>query len=349
MVMAKKAQECRVFVIGPMSDVTGEPLPNLQIVQGALLKIFGELGVAAVVDIPQEKYGSNIPADVFHAIDASDLVVADISRRSPNVMYELAFAHALGVPTILVDCRPSSSNLESKPIFYLTQDRTEYLADFKEAEVIRFLSQRIAHWRKSAVDLSQNPLTAFYGMPLVDISAVAGIAAGYAENFVKPIQNAIQGKFDKQPVAAPGAIVVVLPTNLDGLRQEALELRKRLAEGFGEANVLSPALIVAEDRDGTVERRTVTYVNGVVVDLPRTLFPLRNSARYRRYKKAVENNPQLLEKMEQRLIDAFGKVLKSQEGVQKELVFVTRPSRAVRKMREIDQRRRSRQAGQPKA
>jgi nucleoside 2-deoxyribosyltransferase len=83
-----------------------------------------------------EAYGNHIPEDVFSAIDLSDLVVADISHRSPNVMYELAFAHALGIPTISSICptrshRPSRRKTNhplappaKRKIFYLSQERT---------------------------------------------------------------------------------------------------------------------------------------------------------------------------------------------------------------------------------
>ena len=55
-------------------------------------------------------------------------VVADISRRSPNVIYELAFAHALGTPTLLVDAAPRPGE-PRRPIFYLAQDRTDDVRD----------------------------------------------------------------------------------------------------------------------------------------------------------------------------------------------------------------------------
>jgi nucleoside 2-deoxyribosyltransferase len=36
------------------------------------------------------------------AIREADLIVADVSRKNPNVLYELGYAHALRKPTLLL-------------------------------------------------------------------------------------------------------------------------------------------------------------------------------------------------------------------------------------------------------
>ena len=49
-----------------------------------------------------EMYGESILEDLYKAIEESDLVVADLSHRNPNVMYELGYAHAVRKPVILI-------------------------------------------------------------------------------------------------------------------------------------------------------------------------------------------------------------------------------------------------------
>src|SRR4051794_36552467 len=92
----------RISVIGPMSN-RGKPLQNTLRIRNAIEKILESLpDVSYTVGAPQDTYSDHIPTGVFEAIDLSDLVVVDISARSPCVMYELAYAHALGVPTLVV-------------------------------------------------------------------------------------------------------------------------------------------------------------------------------------------------------------------------------------------------------
>jgi hypothetical protein len=40
--------------------------------------------------------------DILAAIAASEIVIADCTRRNPNVFYEIGIAHTLGKPTILI-------------------------------------------------------------------------------------------------------------------------------------------------------------------------------------------------------------------------------------------------------
>ncbi len=48
------------------------------------------------------KPGAILANAVTDAIRTADLIVADVSRKNPNVLYELGFAHALRKPTLLL-------------------------------------------------------------------------------------------------------------------------------------------------------------------------------------------------------------------------------------------------------
>src|SRR5258706_14794038 len=154
----------RIFIIGPMSD-GGRPLENTHNIKTALEAIFRNHGeiLDIQLDIPQELYGTNIPRDVFSAIDLSDLVIADISHRSPNVMYELAFAHALGINTMLVDIDDvSSSDLpraSKRSIFYLRHDRTIRPSSGSQEDIRAGLEPLIRNWLTGERELPTNPLT----------------------------------------------------------------------------------------------------------------------------------------------------------------------------------------------
>jgi nucleotide-binding STING sensor domain-containing protein len=329
------AEMKRIFIIGPMSDDSGLPLDNIRHIKAALETIFQGRGDIQI-DIPQEQYTPNIPMTVFSAIDFSDLVIADISHRSPNVMYELAFADALGIPTMLIEMpdAPADPRLPRKSIFYLAQNRTHQPASIAQQELVAQLRPLMDDWLAKPERYSGGgPLSQFFhGIPLVDVSAVAGIALGYAENFIVPLVTAIQGPAGKGPmkqtydgkdVPDPTAIVVVLPIDLDNLVQEEKWLENELGKSFGERGTLCKVL-TAETLKG---KRTVPfYIEGIFIDIPRTLIPLRRSPRIRRMQKAKDDNWKVMEK---RLIQAFKRSLQdvaqsSNDIAEKLLHIVTR-------------------------
>ena len=65
------------------------------------------------VTAPEHLQGNRIANEVFRELDKADLVVLDLSSRpgttapSPNVMYELALVHALGLPFMLISSDPT--------------------------------------------------------------------------------------------------------------------------------------------------------------------------------------------------------------------------------------------------
>lgn len=298
----------RVFIIGPMSD-GGRPIENTHNIKEALEGIFRDRGdiIDVQLDIPQELYGSNIPRDVFSAIDLSDLVVADISHRSPNVMYELAFAHALGISTMLIDIEdvlsPGLPLASKKSIFYLRHDRIIQPSSGSREDIRVALEPLIHSWLNGEHELPTNPLTEFYDVPIVDISAVAGIVLGYAENFVSPLMTAIHREIvqthDGKSVGIPTAIVIVVPESLEHLNETEGAVRRELEASFGDAGSVCQKLIAST----SMGPRTVPfYVAGAFVDVPRTLISLRRSRRVQRLHRL---NNAAWRTMERKLIDAF--------------------------------------------
>ena len=57
--------------------------------------------------------GAELTSSILDSIRQADLIVADVSRQNPNVLYEVGFAHALRKPTILLVNIKSDSNLPS--------------------------------------------------------------------------------------------------------------------------------------------------------------------------------------------------------------------------------------------
>jgi hypothetical protein len=63
----------------------------------------------------------NIMAAIMHGIQSADLIIAEITTRNPNVMYELGIAHAL-----------------EKPVAMLTQDIDQVPFDLRSYRVIKY-------------------------------------------------------------------------------------------------------------------------------------------------------------------------------------------------------------------
>jgi hypothetical protein len=124
---------------------------------------------------------------VIKAIDRADLVIVDITDHNPNVFYELAVCHALGIPTILIREKPKA---DSVPVPFDIRDFYYYDIEVNKPRAIRdLLEEKIAEVDKqiAAGVIFDNPLTLYYKEPITNISPAAGLAQGYFHNFVKPV------------------------------------------------------------------------------------------------------------------------------------------------------------------
>lgn len=94
-------------------------------------------GVNAIVKRGDEESHQNILAHIVQQISKARLVIANVSTRNPNVMYELGIAHALGKPVILI-----SKGDETNLPFDLRNQTTIFFND--RSDLIRKLQHHIA-------------------------------------------------------------------------------------------------------------------------------------------------------------------------------------------------------------
>ena len=45
---------------------------------------------------------TDILVDIWHSLNGADIVIADITGRNPNVLYELGIAHTLAKPVLII-------------------------------------------------------------------------------------------------------------------------------------------------------------------------------------------------------------------------------------------------------
>lgn len=301
-----------VFIIGPMGKKVTDPSHTMALKE-AVEKILPDLGLIREkfrVKTPDELRGTGIVNSVFHEMDMADLAIADISYRSPNVFYEIAFFNALGTPMIIFDLEKNEGEDQDIP-FYWNQSRIEFVRRFDLAELAPRLKASMQQLMddKVAIDLNTNPISQFYDFPMVDISAATGIAVGYFDNFVKNVIAERTGA-----IAASGGklreLIIIRPESLNSFNDDEYRLNQAYPD-FEKGSY-----------DAPISRRGAVYLNHVTgnmaLDLPTALYTLNYSPRYKKLSSRLTKFPNyrsedgdiLLNRLGQRMIDAFFQTLK---------------------------------------
>lgn len=72
-----------------------------------------ELGIVAE-RVDEQHFSETILEQIYRQIDASDLIIADMTDQNPNVFYEVGYAHAKGKPCALITQRASDIPFDLK-------------------------------------------------------------------------------------------------------------------------------------------------------------------------------------------------------------------------------------------
>lgn len=300
-----------VFIIGAMGQQKGALAGHTAAMKEALKITFEQLGFEehqVSIKIPDELSSSGIVDSVFHEMDMADLAVVDISSRSPNVFYELAFFNALGTPFIAFDLEQSDGSVDIP--FYFNQTRMERVPEFTVKTLSKSLLQRLKSFfdRGEMIDLTNNPLSRFYDMPLIDISAATGLAVGYFDNFVRHVIMEGTGAIAMDENALD-KLIIVRPAGLGSFTQD----EKRIKAAFPDASDLKATALS--------HRRKAVFLNcvkdGQAIDLPTAIYTLEQSPRYKKLKERVSKfqnldrteGTQALDRLGEKMIDAFFKTL----------------------------------------
>jgi hypothetical protein len=285
-----------IFVIGPMGaaadnrsllekfsdrfrgrspDRREEHIPNIGEAARQALKALQFRDDQFEIYIPTELLGGSIVENVFSKIDEADFAIADISHRSANVFYEVAFFNALGTPVILLD-------LQGRDIpFYWRQDSIVGLKDFSVGSIEPQLTGILRSYfnANDPVQLSNNLITRFYGAPLVDISAAAGVAVGFFENFARPVLMQGQGAL-ALPANGVDHLLILRPDRINDLDSDRDNIKEQLARG--ERKTLSAPVH---------PRREVTaqVLGDIIVDFPTPLYAMFRAPRYVKLRDRLRN------------------------------------------------------------
>ena len=282
-----------VMVLGPMGAVTGREESHCVTIKKALEKLLEKdefterlenCGYSSfTVTAPEHLQGNRIANEVFRVLDKADIVVLDLSARagtaapSPNVMYELALVHALGLPYVLMSSTPDPSP------FYVSHDRVRRVDYTDHAAIIATLQGPFAAYLDpdKSENFADNVVSSYYdNAALIDISAAAGLAAGYYDNFVHRVLREgngvlarLEGRFTK--------LLTVLPADLEITAQQQMEELQKLVESSGYVLESTELKLAESDIRGIA----VKQVGPLLIDVPSTVYALRRSPRLRKHRK----------------------------------------------------------------
>jgi nucleoside 2-deoxyribosyltransferase len=277
-----------ILVLGPMGD-TGDPTAGTGPIRDAVRALFPEPGFDELltrkgigtpdrsIHIPD---GINEP-EIIHSIltrlDIADLVIFNLSPKpgkdeaSPNVFYELGLVHALGIPALIV------KTAAGQVPFYAQGMRQLRIPDFQRETLMNALRQPLADFldtENSLTNFCNDRVTQFYGLPIVDISAAVGLATGYYQNFLSRLIT--EGGFIESHSKLIRQVVVVRPSGVASTYPADMET---LRTALHSANLTLETAKLSPPANDPLGPLWFDHVLGVVLDLPRTIYPLQRSPR----------------------------------------------------------------------
>jgi nucleoside 2-deoxyribosyltransferase len=310
-----------VLVLGPMRQVQGGHIEVEDRTAGLKVlieKITKDLEPDAntanrkvVMMAPENRTRATIVPGVLDLIENAHLVILDLTGNRANVTYEAGIVHALGVPCIILTS-------DAQPPFYFIG--ADYIGHFHYAQV--FDPDQVTHrdlhgyLRRFIADptlFSDNQLTAYFELPIVDIAGPSGLAAGYYRNSIRrfvrrhgfvastrevvwpgrlEVKDGIETRRPEiRPMTVAHYIAVRPPGNLRqssghagqladilkgrGLRTEFAALRK-LPDDYADMRDFVGQFLVRD----TPRDQPVAFIQpGVIVEIPTTLYALPFSPR----------------------------------------------------------------------
>jgi len=278
-----------ILVLGPMGE-DENPAASTAPIRDAIGALLGEpefeelLARAHIgkndrfVHIPDGFNDQEIVNSVLSHLDMADLVVFNFTPKtgktetSPNVFYELALVHSLGIPAIVIVAG------DKKIPFYASTTNQHRVKDFLPStlmDALRVPLREFIDFEHRETNLTDNRVTQFYRMPVVDISAAVGLATGYYHNFLSRLIT--EGGFLALYPDLIRQVIVVRPSGVDSTYPADMELLK---EGLTQAgHKLETAKNLAPPPNDPLGQLWFDHVKGIVLDIPRTIYPLQRSPR----------------------------------------------------------------------
>jgi hypothetical protein len=252
------------------------------------------------IDIPDESLGADVMTDVFNKIDNADLIIADLFMNRPTVYYEMAMAHSLGVPVMIL------TGKGEKVAFYFQEMRIGHVAEYTPEAIAAVLRSPLLDFLsgQDQQKFTVSPFNKFFQAPIVEISAAAGLAAGYYVNMVRDVIFQKGGAVSQKPGLEK--FYVIRLEDILTRQDDEERLRTILARVTGE-NKPEASLYNERFTRPTSQNRPIfaAPAGHAIVDLPTPLYSLFHAPRYQRLQARLGHDDPEAKRMRQRMIDAF--------------------------------------------
>lgn len=270
----------KLFVVGPHDAERYDLVRNyIQRVIGGRTDR-GQLAVSIVT--PVDNPSADLFNDwIFGQIDSCDLLVADMTGFNPNVIYEVAFAHTLGVPCAYLRFEKSAVG----QLTQIDQDKIEHYFKFSLIPTVTVNDLRAG--RSKGFDLQLESvlsgapasgstiLSEYYqGVSPVDAEFVRGLAEGYYRNYLGPLLTC------ELPEEYEGyGLRVLIP---DTFELPDAEVRRSAQNLLGKQRTKLASNSLKRELD--VSHPYEEAMQGVpfFFDIPTTLLTITESSKYRK-------------------------------------------------------------------
>lgn len=286
---------CKIFVIGPHDAALYHQLRSI-VAEEFEHAIGGDRAPFSSVEIktPDENPTSDQFQDwILGQIDTASFVIADVTGFNANVMYEIAFAHAIGTPVVYFSLLPlDQSAIPPRILHYLQFSLINIVPDedFRRLEGGQ-LSARLASIFRDGLMPSENLLSSYYGgVPPIDAEFTRGLAHTYYRNFLGPL---LTYKGDVSHL--PRRFCLIIPDTLEVSMGDIGQIfAERIGGSITDEEIASNAL----DRKLKLK---CSKQGDFVYDIPSALFTLKDSRRYRN----IANSKNFTEADRDRVTDAM--------------------------------------------
>lgn len=260
----------KLFVVGPHNA------ERYRLIREYIARIVSDLPNAFELDVSvvtpeQNPRGDRFNDWIFAQIDTCDLLVADMTGFNPNVIYEITFAHTLGIPCAYLRFSSDAQDAVADIKHYFKFTLIPEVSD-EELETGRNedFDRQLAALFDGRPESGETILSDYYGgVSPVDAEFVRGLAEGYWRNFLKGIL-----RFEPSGEYPKHSLRILIP---DTFERPDADVRRAAAQDFGEQKVR----LASNSLGRSLPLSNAENVSSpFFFDIPTTLLTITRSSKY---------------------------------------------------------------------